>query len=626
MQMLLSFLRRTEQIGGYPLYLIEGFSRFSELPVVLLCTIRGIQVPQKRISTLFWGSLRRLEKRKSKELTESLRNYTIQVRQPSECLPDQDITKRKPPHWTALSDAPILYCENTDANPDRDTTEQFKMLNRAYEVLRDPKLRQSYDAFGTKGIGTSAASDIENIKRRQPKPSSSTTTRASSTWASESTARTNGYASDIGSNWATGAKASSTGAGQRRSTSFTDEATVDPFSVNKRAPYTPKKESSEWSSAAYQDPGFRPRPQATSTSASEYQSGTQSGDKSAYYGDMGSVHAQRGHGTRFEDKLFETDGVTSGEAFFGRGPKFGRDVLINVQLDTNITRAGGKKMIEVKHMESCSTCRGTGTKDSSSTVKGCRHCGGTGYTTGSSMMRETCPVCNGSGRIVTNPCKSCQGLGMQEATKSIEVNIPRNVDDGYTLRVPGEGDAGPNGGPSGDLYVCFKVKGAPAKAAAQKPTGTSAPEQSRVRARSSVMSRKPANKPSSGLAPDQSRASTSVRPASSAPPKRPSGLRPDNIKAGLKPPVQQRMGVERSNPQRVSSESVARSQPQRASANSSTSRNVVERSRVPPAQAQANRFGSTRVVPPNANSESDIQPRRGRLRGIRNFVSNILNR
>ena len=500
------------------------------------------------------------------------------------------------------------------------------MLNRAYEVLRDPKLRQSYDAFGTKGIGTSAASDIENIKRRQPKPSSSTSTRASSTWASESTARTNGYASDFGSNWATGAKASSSGTGQRSST---DEATVDPFSVKKRTPYTPKKESNEWSSAAYQDPGFRPRPQATtSTSASEYQSGTRSVDNSAHYGDMGSVHAQRGHGTRFEDKLFETDGVTSGEAFLGRGPKFGRDVLINIQLDANVTGTGGKKMIEVKHMVSCSTCRGTGTKDSSSTIKGCRHCGGTGYTTGSSMMRETCPVCMGSGRIVTNPCKTCQGLGMQEATKSIEVNIPRNVDDGYTLRVPGEGDAGPNGGPSGDLYVCFKVKGATGKATTKKPTGAVAPPQSRTRAPPSTMARKPVKNPSSGLAPDQSRASNSVRPASQAPPKRSSSLRPDTIKPGLKPPVQQR-GAERANPQRGSSESVARSQPQRATANSSTSRKVIERSRVPTAQAQANRFGSTRAVPLNSeivSSESDIQPRRGRLRGIRNFVSNILNR
>jgi len=286
-------------------------------------------------------------------------------------------------------------------------------------------------------------------------------------------------------------------------------------------------------------------------------------------------------------------------------------------------------MIEVKHMVSCSTCRGTGTKDSSSTIKGCRHCGGTGYTTGSSMMRETCPVCMGSGRIVTNPCKSCQGLGMQAATKSIEVNIPRNVDDGYTLRVPGEGDAGPNGGPSGDLYVCFKVKGAPAKTTTQKPTGTGAPERNRTRARSSVIARKPVKNPSSGLAPDQSRASNSVRSVSQAPPKRSSGLRPDTIKAGLKPPVQQRMGTDRANAQRGSSESVARSQPQRAPANSSTSRKVIERSRVPTAQTQANRFGSTRAVPLNSeivDSESDIQPRRGRLRGIRNFVSNILNR
>jgi len=571
---------------------------------------------------------------------------------------------------------------DTDANPDKDTTEQFKMLNRAYEVLRDPKLRQSYDRFGNKGIGTSAASDMENSQRRQPKPSSSTNNRSSSSWASESTARSNGYASDFGSNWASGTKTGKTGTGQGKSSPNSGDTSVDPFSVNKRAPYTPKKENFEWSS--YQDPGFRPRPQAAaSPSGKSYQSEAKAVDDSTYYGDMGSVHSQRGFGTRFEDKMFEfRDGVSSGEAFFGRGPKFGRDVQISIELDTNVTRTGGRKMIEVKHMRSCSTCKGTGTADSSSTIRPCAHCGGSGYKTSSSMMREICPHCMGSGRTVTNPCRSCNGLGMQQTTSMVEINVPRNVDDGYTLRVPGEGDAGPNCGPSGDLYVSLKVQGT--SRGTQKPSGSAVPGPNQARGGSSSTTAKAApKKVSGGLTPDQPRTSRSARPVSRTPVKRSRGLRPDSVRAGLTPPVP--MAPERtpiaqrtasdavSRPQsskvpmtpertptaqRTASETVSRpqpnkvtmtpermqtaqrsasesvSRPQQSQANASRSsarRNVVERSRVPPAQAQADRFGSTRVVPPTVDDTTSLsdavpQSRRGRLRGIRNFVTNILNR
>lgn len=509
------------------------------------------------------------------------------------------------------------------------------MLNRAYEVLRDPKLRESYDAFGTKGIGTSAASDIDNVKRRQARPSSSSTTQTSNAWASESTARTNGYASDFVS-WPTGgAKAGRAGAGQRKSTTSNGNNAVDPFSVNKRTPYTPKKESSEWRSTSYQDPGFRPSTRATQSNIGrEQQTGPKSGDNSAYYGDMGSVHSQRGYGTRFEDKLFDfQDGVTSGEAFFGRGPKFGRDVLIDIELVANNTRAGGKKLIEVKHMESCSTCSGTGMKGSSSTIKQCRHCGGSGYTIGGSMIRETCPVCMGTGRTVSNPCHSCGGLGMQQAKKSIEITVPRNVENGFTLRVPGEGDAGPNGGPAGDLYVCFKVQGVPNKAESKKTTGTVAAKRSEGDRASTAPAKKPDMKFSSGLGGHQPRAFGSVRPGTQAPPNTSAQFQTSKSigRSGLKPKAQphRTVGAPRPQAERVVREAAARVRPNRTVAASSANRRVVERSRVSPAQAQANRFGSTKVVDPNIDnltSEPVAQPRRGRLRGLRSFVSNFLNR
>lgn len=557
-----------------------------------------------------------------------------------------------------------------DANPDRDTTEQFKMLNRAYEVLRDPKLRDAFDRHGSKGIGTSAASDGDTMRgRQQQKPNSTRPSSPGSTrnaWASESTARTNGYASNFGNSWTAGSKTNSEANEAWRKARSGGASVVDPFSTGKRTPYTPKQESEEWSTKSYQDPGFRPRPSAKTTTGA-YQSGPKVNDPSAYYGDMGSVHAQRGAGTRFEDKLFDfQDGVKSGEAFFGRGPKFGKDVLINIELDAKTASVGGKKTVEVKHMETCGTCSGSGTKDASSTVQTCRHCGGSGYTIGASMMREACPVCLGTGHRVTNPCQSCKGLGMQEATQSLEIIIPREVEHGYTLRVAGQGDCGPSGGPNGDLYVCFKLKGGPtAKRPVSTPTSRSmgprgAPkkrvssglksDQQNVGASWKIPKNPPKTSP--GLAPDQPRVKTSVSTPGRTPPKtRTTGLRADQgvVKPGFTPKAQaqrsantpsgaqtQRRGVGEESAfgarsQRATTTSTTRKQPQRVSTVATTAnRRIVEKSRVSPAQAQANRFGSTRTVSldmNSANMEANGQPpRRRRLRGLRNFVSNIWSR
>jgi hypothetical protein len=139
---------------------------------------------------------------------------------------------------------------------------------------------------------------------------------------------------------------------------------------------------------------------------------------------------------------------------------------------------------------------------------------------------------------------------------------------------------------------------------------------------------------SSGLTPDQPRAYSAARPVTRASPTRSPGLRTDQdvVRSGVTPRVHRPTtpSAQRMQPQRVASESVARSQPREATAASrSTNQKVVERSRVSPAQAQANRFGSTRVVVPNSDEMSSTtlgQPQRGRLRRLRNFVSNILNR
>ena len=73
-------------------------------------------------------------------------------------------------------------------------------------------------------------------------------------------------------------------------------------------------------------------------------------------------------------------------------------------------------------------------------------------------ISQTCRQCGGSGRVITNPCKKCRGQGRAEKTKTLSVKIPAGVDSGDRIRLSGEGEAGPSGGPSGDLYVQIKVQ------------------------------------------------------------------------------------------------------------------------------------------------------------------------
>lgn len=363
------------------------------------------------------------------------------------------------------------------------------MLNRAYEVLRDPVLKKSYDLFGTRGIGTSAASDVENVARRSSqtnqKPRPSTWPSSSSTSSTSTSGRSTGSYSggaDFGSNWQTGSSTSSSnrngnnipvdGKGVGNASNgfggdYSRAGVVDPNQVGNFGNPSRQKRASD---TFQTDPTFSEKDTpfdswtwSSSKKSRDYKAGPKPMDEKAYFGDMGSVHAQPRSRTSFEDNLFiPHDGspLTGGEAFFGRGPKFGRDVLIDVEVDATIAKLGGKKSIQVKHMKTCSKCNGVGTQDTKSTITTCRHCGGSGHTIGASQMRETCPACFGTGRIIRNPCQSCHGLGFEETTKSLEIVIPKRTDHGYTLRIPGEGDAGPNGGPSGDLYVCFQISGA----------------------------------------------------------------------------------------------------------------------------------------------------------------------
>lgn len=250
--------------------------------------------------------------------------------------------------WEELcTNADHLCIFQTDANPNKDTTEQFQEVNRAYEVLKNPDLKKKYDMFGEGGIGTSAASD-----------------------------------QSAGSPFGGG------GFGQE----------VDLGDIF----------------------------------------------DSFFGGGMGG-----GAGTRSRQQ---------------RGPVVGDDLRFDLEIDFKTAVFGGEEKVRIRHMESCDTCTGTGVKPGSN-VNTCSTCGGSGVTVqvtrtplGNFQTQQTCPACRGAGKIIEEYCGTCSGKGVNQKTKQIKVTIPAGVEAGNKLRVRGEGDAGPNGGPAGDLYIFLRVK------------------------------------------------------------------------------------------------------------------------------------------------------------------------
>jgi molecular chaperone DnaJ len=120
---------------------------------------------------------------------------------------------------------------------------------------------------------------------------------------------------------------------------------------------------------------------------------------------------------------------------------------------------GVTEKIAIPALESCSACDGSGASEGSEPIT-CNSCGGAGQVRiqqGFFSVAQTCGNCSGSGQIISNPCKDCRGQGRVEKRKTLSVKIPAGVDTGDRIRLSGEGEAGVNGGPSGDLFVQIKV-------------------------------------------------------------------------------------------------------------------------------------------------------------------------
>lgn len=151
------------------------------------------------------------------------------------------------------------------------------------------------------------------------------------------------------------------------------------------------------------------------------------------------------------------------------GPQSATGTVRGADLRTALTIAfeeavlGCQKAVELPRWESCSPCRGTGTQPGS-TSRRCGTCQGTGEVRrvlqslfGPFVTVATCERCRGQGRTTDTPCEHCQGSGREQVKRRVFVTIPAGVDDGTNVRVVGAGEAGPSGGPAGNLYVALTV-------------------------------------------------------------------------------------------------------------------------------------------------------------------------
>lgn len=144
-------------------------------------------------------------------------------------------------------------------------------------------------------------------------------------------------------------------------------------------------------------------------------------------------------------------------------PVRGRDIKESIKITFIEAAFGTKKTLNISRSESCEKCNGTGAKEGTG-MKTCPQCRGTGEMRiqqntlfGQMITATTCSKCNGKGKIIEEFCENCKGSGNIKVTKKIEINIPKGIDNNQIISLRGQGDAGRNGGPEGDLLVHITV-------------------------------------------------------------------------------------------------------------------------------------------------------------------------
>lgn len=168
-------------------------------------------------------------------------------------------------------------------------------------------------------------------------------------------------------------------------------------------------------------------------------------------------------GTGFEDLFAQMFGFGGGGRRAG-GSGRGRDLQVAHAITLEDALRGTETRIEYWRLEGCETCKGSGAEPGSKTVT-CDTCGGEGRVQrmvrtpfGTMAQLTPCPSCHGEGRKVEKACHTCKGTGHERHRRSVTVTIPAGIESGQSLRVSGQGEVGPRGGPYGDLYVQVEVK------------------------------------------------------------------------------------------------------------------------------------------------------------------------
>src|SRR5690606_38042587 len=176
----------------------------------------------------------------------------------------------------------------------------------------------------------------------------------------------------------------------------------------------------------------------------------------------GRARAGGGFGTG--DVFGDIFGDVFGDIFGARRSRSqvfrGADLRYELELDLDQAVFGHSVEIEIPKLVECEVCEGTGAAKGSSPVT-CETCGGNGQvriSQGFFQLQQTCPRCRGTGTIIRNPCETCRGQGRVRRTRKLAVKVPAGVDTGDRIRLAGEGEAGRNGGPPGDLYVEVQVR------------------------------------------------------------------------------------------------------------------------------------------------------------------------
>ncbi len=157
-------------------------------------------------------------------------------------------------------------------------------------------------------------------------------------------------------------------------------------------------------------------------------------------------------------------GGGGGRAASRNAPRQGESLRVNLVLSFEEAAFGCEKEISLSRNDLCDNCHGSGAEGEHG-VETCPNCHGTGTikTTrrtpfGAMSTSAACPNCRGEGKIIKNPCKKCRGTGKMKVTKKLKINVPAGIDDGQTISLRGEGNAGTNGGPAGSLLVNISVR------------------------------------------------------------------------------------------------------------------------------------------------------------------------